>query len=154
MNEERRAIRRLLWKWGQVMEYCAARQREIDGFQEIANAARDLPPVRLTGLPGSKTPSDMTGMLAIRAEELAKQYDGIIKQLMADCDKALKFKSAMDDIISQLSMEQQKILELRYKQGCKWTFIAFKICSSERRIRRLEEQAVDQLGPYIKVDRF
>ena len=136
------------------MEYCAARQREIEGFQEIARAARDLPPVRLTGIPGGKAPGDPTARLAFRAEELAMRYDVTINKLIADCDRELAFKAAMDDIIKDLPMEQQRILEMRYKQGCNWAFIAFKMCFSEQHVRRLETLIVDSLGERIEVERL
>lgn len=154
MNEERKPVRRLLWRWGRVMEYCAARQREIEGFQEIARAARDLPPVRLTGMPGSKAPGDPTARLAFRAEELAMRYDVTINKLIADCDRELAFKAAMDAVISDLPGEQQHILDLKYKQGWNWDYIALKMCFSVQHAKRLEAVAVDKIGESIKVDTF
>ena len=136
------------------MEYCAARQREIDGFREISKAVRDLPPAKITGLPGRKEPGDPTGTIAIRAEELARRYDSIIQNLIDDCEKALAFKRAIDEIIWELPVDQQQILELRYQQGHNWTFIAFKRCYSEQHVRRLETDAVDIIATKIQVERL
>lgn len=152
MTTERKPIRRLLWRWGRVVEYCAARQREIEGFQEMANAARDLQPRKLTGMPSDKKRGDPTVLLAIRAEELASRYDATINRLMADCDRELAFKAAMDNLIDRLPGEHQKILDLRYKQGCNWAFIAFKMCFSEIHVKRLEAEAIDRIEPDIEVD--
>lgn len=154
MTEMRKPVRRLLWRWGSVMERCAAMQREIEGFQEMAQAARDLPPVRVTGVPGNKNPGDPTGRMALRAAELADRYDSIITRLIADCDKELAFKDAMDALINQLLSEQQRILDLRYKQGWNWNYIAFKMCFSPQHVRRIETAAVEKLADNVKVERL
>lgn len=154
MLEERARIRRLLWRWGRVMEYCAARQREIEGFKDIARAARDLPPIRITGLPGSKQPGDPTARMAARANELAERYDGTINKLIADCDRELAFMRAMDDLINRLPGEQQRILDLRYKQGWNWDYIALKTCFSVQHTKYLEAAAVDEIGTGIEVKTF
>ena len=47
---DRKAIRRLLWRWGRVLDYCAARQREIAGFLALIDEAAEMGPPPAGGI--------------------------------------------------------------------------------------------------------
>lgn len=154
MLEQRKSVRRLLWRWGRVIEFCTSRQREIDGFQELMAAAGDLHPAPASGMPGGNGPGRPTEKTALRVLDLTEKYRRTIDsihQVMAD---ELDFKEAMDEAVASLSAVQQRVLELRYLHGYRWDFIAFKMCSSEQTARRTETAAVDILLEKIKVERF
>ena len=58
----------------------------------------------------------------------------------------------MDEAIAELPGDQRRVLELRYRQGCRWEYIALKMCFSAQHVRRLDAAAVDKLAGIIRVD--
>lgn len=147
---DRKAIRRLLWRWGRVLDYCAERQREIDGFMELIRGIEE--PHAIQAGPGKTGPGDPTGRLAVRVDELAARYRSEAQRVLDACDKELAFLKAMDEAISELPGDQRRVLELRYRQGCRWEYIALKMCFSAQHVYRLDAAAVDKLAGIIRVD--
>ena len=147
---DRKAIRRLLWRWGRVLDYCAERQREIDGFMELIRGIEE--PQAIQAGPGKTGPGDPTGRLAVRVEELAARYRSEAQRVLDACDKELAFLKAMDEAIAELPGDQRRVLELRYRQGCRWEYIALKMCFSAQHVYRLDAAAVDKLAGIIRVD--
>lgn len=148
---DRKAIRRLLWRWGRVLDYCAARQREIAGFLMLIDEAAEMGPPPAGGAAGRSGPGDPTGRAAVRMEELIRRYRGEVARLMAACDREMAFMAAMDTVLDTLPGEQRRVVELRYKQGCRWEYIALKMCFSVQHIKRLEAIAVDEIGGNISI---
>lgn len=147
---DRKAIRRLLWRWGRVLDYCAERQREIDGFMELIRGIEE--PHAIQAGPGKTGPGDPTGRLAVRVDELAARYRSEAQRVLDACDKELAFLKAMDEAIAELPGDQRRVLELRYRQGCRWEYIALKMCFSAQHVRRLDAAAVDKLAGIIRID--
>lgn len=147
---DRKAIRRLLWRWGRVLDYCAERQREIDGFMELIRGIEE--PHAIQAGPGKTGPGDPTGRLAVRVDELAARYRSEAQRVLDACDKELAFLKAMDEAIAELPGDHRRVLELRYRQGCRWEYIALKMCFSPQHVRRLDAAAVDKLAGIIRVD--
>lgn len=154
MLEHRKTIRRLLWRWGRVQEFCAARQREIEGFQELMDEAADLQPPQTSGMPGGNLPGRPTEKAMLRAAATADKYRQTIDRIQKAIAKELDFKEVMDEAINELSLLQQRVLELRYVNGFRWDFIAFKISAAEQTARSIETNAVEILSEKIKVERF
>lgn len=147
---DRKTIRRLLWRWGRVLDYCAERQREIDGFMELIRGIEE--PHAIQAGPGKTGPGDPTGRLAVRVDELAARYRSEAQRVLDACDKELAFLKAMDEAIAELPGDQRRVLELRYRQGCRWEYIALKMCFSAQHVRRLDAAAVDKLAGIIRID--
>lgn len=149
---DRKAIRRLLWRWGRVLDYCAERQREIDGFMELLRGIEEPAAIQLgqcrTG------PGDPTGRLAVRVEELAARYRGEAQRVLEACDKELAFHRAMDEAIAALPSDQRRVIELRYRQGCRWEYIALKMCFSAQHVKRLESLAIEAIGENIIIQKY
>lgn len=150
---DRKAIRRLLWRWGRVLDYCAARQREIAGFLMLIDEAAEMGPPPAGGAAGRSGPGDPTGRAAVRMEELIRRYRGEVARLMAACDGEMAFMAAMDTVLDTLPGEQRRVVELRYKQGCRWEYIAVKMCFSVQHVRRLDAAAADKLAEDISVEK-
>ena len=148
---DRKVIRRLLWRWGRVLDYCAERQREIDGFMELIRGIEE--PQAIQAGPGKTGPGDPTGRLAVRVDELAARYRGEAQRVLDACDKELAFLKAMDEAIAELPGDQRRVLELRYRQGCRWEYIALKMCFSVQHVRRLDAAAADKLAEDISVEK-
>lgn len=148
---DRKAIRRLLWRWGRVLEYCAARQREIAGFLALIDEAAEMGPPPAGGAAGRSGPGDPTGRAAVRMEELIRRYRVEVARLMAACDREMAFMAAMDTVLDTLPGEQRRVVELRYKQGCRWEFIAVRMCFSVQHVKRLEFIAIEAIGENISI---
>lgn len=150
---DRKAIRRLLWRWGRVLDYCAARQREIAGFLMLIDEAAEMGPPPAGGAAGRSGPGDPTGRAAVRMEELIRRYRGEVARLMAACDREMSFMAAMDTVLDTLPGEQRRVVELRYKQGCRWEYIAVKMCFSVQHVKKLEAAAIAVVGENIFIQK-
>ena len=135
-----------------MLDYCAARQREIAGFLALIDEAAEMGPPTAGGAAGRSGPGDPTGRAAVRMEELIRRYRGEVARLMAACDREMAFMAAMDAVLDQLPGDQRRVVELRYKQGCRWEYIALKMCFSAQHVYRLDAAAVDKLAGIIRVD--
>ena len=133
-----------------MLDYCAARQREIDGLMELIRGIEE--PHAIQAGPGKTGPGDPTGRLAVRVDELAARYRSEAQRVLDACDKELAFLKAMDEAIAELPGDQRRVLELRYRQGCRWDYIALKMCFSAQHVYRLDAAAVDKLAGIIRVD--
>ena len=150
---DRKSIRRLLWRWGRVLDYCAARQREIAGFLALIDEAAEMGPPPAGGAAGRSGPGDPTGRAAVRMEELIRRYRVEVARLMAACDREMAFMAAMDAVLDQLPGDQRRVVELRYKQGCRWEYIAVKMCFSVQHVKRLEAAAIAVVGENISIQK-
>lgn len=151
---DRKAIRRLLWRWGRVLDYCAARQREIAGFMALIDEAAEMGPPPAGGAAGRSGPGDPTGRAAVRMEELIRRYRGEVARLMAACDREMAFMAAMDAVLEHLPGDQRRVVELRYKQGARWEYIALKMCFSAQHVKRLESLAIEAIGENIIIQKY
>lgn len=151
---DRKAIRRLLWRWGRVLEYCAARQREIAGFMTLIDEAAEMGPPPPGWGAGRSGPGDPTGRAAMRMDELIRRYRGEVNRLTAACDREMAFMAAMDEVLDQLPGDQRRVVELRYKLGHRWEYIAIKLCFSVQHVQKLDCKAVDFIADRTKVEIF
>lgn len=151
---DRKAIRRLLWRWGRVLEYCAARQREIAGFLALIDDAAGMGPPPPGWGAGRSGPGDPTGRAAMRMDELIRRYRGEVNRLTAACDREMAFMAAMDEVLDQLPGDQRRVVELRYKLGHRWEYIAIKLCFSVQHVQKLDCKAVDFIADRTKVEIF
>lgn len=151
---DRKAIRRLLWRWGRVLDYCAARQREIAGFLALIDEAAEMGPPPPGWGAGRSGPGDPTGRAAMRMDELIRRYRGEVARLMAACDREMAFMAAMDEVLDQLPGDQRRVVELRYKLGHRWEYIAIKLCFSVQHVKRLESLAIEAIGENIIIQKY
>lgn len=151
---DRKSIRRLLWRWGRVLDYCAARQREIAGFLALIDDAAGMGPPPPGWGAGRSGPGDPTGRAAMRMDELIRRYRGEVNRLTAACDREMAFMAAMDEVLDQLPGDQRRVVELRYKLGHRWEYIAIKLCFSVQHVQKLDCKAVDFIADRTKVEIF
>lgn len=135
------------------MDYCAARQREIAGFMALIDEAAEMGPPPPGWGAGRSGPGDPTGRAAMRMDELIRRYRGEVNRLTAACDREMAFMAAMDTVLDTLPGEQRRVVELRYKQGCRWEYIAVKMCFSVQHVKRLEAAAIAVVGENISIQK-
>ena len=151
---DRSQMRRLLWRWGRSMEYCKTKQREMEDYQDMADAQRGLASQQMTGMPHGSAISKPTERAAVRMNGLADVYAMRAADLAGDCETEMRFTRIMDELIEELPSEHQKVLELRYKGGHGFQFIAFKMNYSADRAKHIDAEAVDRLRQCVEVSTF
>jgi DNA-directed RNA polymerase specialized sigma subunit len=148
---ERQDIRRLLWRWGRVLERCRSKQLEMQEYQDLIEAQRGLAGQDYSGMPKGNMTGNPTERAAMKLVELTNKYAERVADLAGDCEKEMEFGKVMDEMIGQLSGEQQRIAELRYKSGHGWTFVAFKMCLTEDRVKQIDRDIVDAIAENVEI---
>lgn len=151
---ERSHMRRLLWRWGRVLEYCKAKQREMSDYKDMEESQRGLSAQKLTGMPRGTDPGRPTEKAALRLNHLADVYAESVIQLVHQCENEMRFMRVLDELIEELPTEHQKVLELRYKGGHGFQYIAFKMAYSTDRAKHIDTEAVDILRQSVEVSTF
>ena len=90
----------------------------------------------------------------MRMDELIRRYRGEVNRLTAACDREMAFMAAMDEVLDQLPGDQRRVVELRYKLGHRWEYIAIKLCFSVQHVQKLDCKAVDFIADRTKVEIF
>ena len=82
---------------------------------------------------------------------LRERYQEIMEILGKEIDEEIRYAKEMDKTIETLPIQQQRILEMRYKQGKKFRQIAKETSYSERQVQRIEKKAVLRLKSLISI---
>ena len=98
--QQRKKIRRLLWRWGKVTAFCARRMRVISEYQALMEQAAGLHSSSLNSLPGTKRSGDATGQAAIRLDQLRELFAQRIAEANEDIARELAFAAALDGVKS------------------------------------------------------
>lgn len=150
--EKRNSVRRLLWRWGRVESYCQARQREMTAYKETLEAACDVKPVALDGMPhGKGKPGDPTAVAAYNLDGMIDTLREQIESIADEITREVEYGRAIDAIVSELPYNQQNVIRMRYKEGWGWAYIAVKCVCSEGYTKNVEGKAIDTLSEKITV---
>lgn len=144
-HEERRRVRRLLWRWARATSFCARRHKDIEEFQTLIESAADIRPQQLTGMPNGGGTSDPTGRAAERITRLRRMYEQRIEELTVEIDDEMRFCSAIDEIVRSLDYEEQNVVDMKYKREFNFEKIAERTRYSTRRVQQIEKVAVDKV---------
>lgn len=150
-EEQRRKIRRLLWRWGRVTEYCARRHHDIEEYNSLIESAADIKPQQLTGMPHSGKTTDTTQSAAMQLSGLKERYEERVSELVEEIRKELALASAIDSAIQVLNAKEQAVIDLRYKKTRQYEQIAKSTGYAEDHVKKMEREAVDKLSELIKI---
>jgi len=153
-SDARKEIRRLLWRWGKVTATCARKQKELQEYLDLINSATDVKSSPLTGMPGGGGLSDPTARAAERLAYLKDRYQEMVDILTAEIDDEIQFSRAMDEAMLVLTVQERRIVELRYRNGWSFARIARVTSYSERQVQRHDENAVKAMGKSITVQKM
>lgn len=120
MKEKRARVRMLLGRWGGWTLLLARLRRE-------QRAARDW----------------------LREEDSppARELLGHIDREIADL---LRLRETLTALVNGLTMDEQRVLMLRYETGLNWLQISLKMNYDERSVRRIETRAVDAIASALE----
>lgn len=151
--QERKAARKLLWKWGNYVNKINRLEQERAAAQKWADDAREtLHAQNLTGMPGSGgKKSDLADVVA-SVERMEANYRKLVLQVESESADLIRLRNCMEELVAQLDPIQEKIIAYRYIDGHGWQFIAMKTRYDESQARRIERQAVDFIAKHILVE--
>lgn len=150
-RENRREIRRLLWRWGKVTATCARKQRELREYQDLIASVADVHSSPLTGMPGGGKISDATARAAERLIFLRGRYQEMIDILYRQIDEEIRFARAMDEVMNKIQLKERNILELRYRNTWSYERISMETHYSPAQVKRLENKGVTIIGKMISI---
>lgn len=139
MREQRQNIRVMLRQWGATQEIIKRKQEEIARCNELVRAAGDIAPARRGGTEAVAA--------ARRVRELGCAYEARAGELADQIHKAIAFENRVDQLLAQLSLTQQRVIELRYRRchGNGWVRVARLLFLSVDHAKRLERMAVESM---------
>jgi len=150
-NDNRKEIRRLLWRWGRVAATCARKQKELKEYIDLIESVSDVHSSALTGMPGGGQISDKTAMAAERLMFLEQQYQGMIDILSNEIEHELRFKEIMDDVISCVEDPARTIIEMRYKYTWSYIKISRETSYAESWVKKLEGIAIRRIEKNVRI---
>lgn len=149
--QERKAARKLLWRWGNYVSKINRLEFERAEAQKWADNAREtLHAQNLSGMPGSGRKSDLADVVA-SVERMEANYKKLVLQVEAESADLIRLRNCIEELVAQLTPVQEKIIAYRYIDGHTWQFIALKTQYDESQARRIERQAVDFIAEHIEV---
>jgi DNA-directed RNA polymerase specialized sigma24 family protein len=146
-------MRRILWEWGHSLDRIARLEDELRCFSVWAEDASDtLRAQRLTGTPGGGRAGDSVGEAVEELERRRALYMKSAQLASSEISAILRRKVLIDEMVSALPQVQKRVVDLRYIDGHRWTYIALKLHYDESSVRRLETAAVSALAERFRFD--
>lgn len=154
MNDkaERAQVRRLLWRWGRVLEYCARRQKELDEKSELIECIGDIGAREMTGMPRGNEVLSPTERCAVNMMRRKEQYADRMHDLREEIEDEQRFSDAIDGIMSVLNKTEFAVMEYRYKRQYLMGEIANKFNYSIAQIENIEGGAIDKISEYLAIE--
>lgn len=144
-DEERKRVRWYLDKWGRFDEVGFLLQRDIDLARERIESALDTKAAPLTGLPRGNDISDKTANTAEKHMAISERMAEHIAYLEERLEEETRIFRTMDEAISQLDWQEQRVLRMKYREEKSFEQIAQRIHYSKRGVEQIAERAVDKL---------
>lgn len=149
-HEKRARVRRLLWDWGHALDGIARLEDELHCFSVWAEDAGDtLAAQRLSGMPGGGCDGDTVAQAVEELERRREMYVQAAQRSSREISAILRRKVLIDDMVAALPSIQKRIIELRYVDGHRWTYISLKLHYDESSVKRLEAAAVSALAEHF-----
>lgn len=150
LHEKRARVRRMLWDWGHSLDGIARLEDELHCFSVWAEDAGDtLKAQNLSGMPGGGGTGDSVSDAVEELERRRELYLKAARSASAEISAILQRKVQIDGMVEGLSSIQKRIVELRYIDGHRWTYISLKLHYDESSVKRLEAAAVTALAEHF-----
>lgn len=147
-EQEREAMIRRLWEWGNAMQACERRRREIKQLLDQAKDADNIKAQVITGMPHCSSVGDPTAAAAAMHEKTMQR----VGKLTEEINGIMGRKAIMDEAVSILPEHQQRLLWMRYAQG--WTLtidVPKMMYVSSRTARYWHEAALKKIATYCHI---
>ncbi len=149
--QRRKDVRRILWQWGDTMRLCQRKLEEIHTLQAMIDDARHLRAVTMDGMPRARKSGDPTANTAISMDNVITNIEAGVAKIEESIGTIMRLKVRIDDALEGLPVDQQRVIELRYKDGNSWLSIGLKMGRDESGVRWIERCAVDTLTECVDI---
>lgn len=151
--QERKAARKLLWRWGNYVSKIKRLEEEHAEARKWADNAREtLHAQNLSGMPRSGKRTDLADVVA-SVERMEANYRKLVLQIETESADLIRLRNCIEELVAQLNPMQEKIITYRYIDDRSWQFIAFKTGYDESQARRIERKAVDFIAEHIELEK-
>lgn len=152
MDKDRQNIRRLLWRWGDVVKFCANQHRELSQYNDLISSATGLKAIKMDGMPHGSVVGRPTECSAERVLRLKEMYEERISWAVEAIDKELRFEAAINDAMACLNQSERAVIDMRYKRKYSFVRIARELKYAEATIKAKEKKAVEKLAKRITIE--
>ena len=150
VHEKRARMRRVLWDWGHALDGIARLEDEMRCFSIWAEDAGDtLKAQNLSGMPGGGCTGDSVSGAVDELERRREMYLKAAQSASAEISAILQRKILIDGLVAALPSIQKRIIELRYIDGHRWTYISLKLHYDISSVKRLEAVAVTSMAEHF-----
>ncbi len=122
-DPQRTKLRRLLKYWGAIAGICADMQCEIAEYDGLLAAAEG----------------------ETKNADLAEAYRRRIMEVTREVQKLTALQGSLSAAVAALPVEQQKVLNFRYRKNYEWEKVARLMLYSRTTVRRFEAAAITAL---------
>ena len=148
---QRRAMRNMLWAWGNTLTRIKRLENERTAFREYADdARRTLRSPNMSGMPKGGKSSDLSDVIVAINKEV-EMYDRQVRRINAEIEDAMQMRNCVEDCIVHLTPLQENVLTYRYVDGRSWRFVAMKLNYAEEYVKAVDTQAVDAMIDMLNV---
>lgn len=139
--------RDILTRWANIDdEIVKAEQAYKKKCDEIDMIASIPSPVQnMTGMPHTKTISKSTERVALRRIEIAEANRHELEALNNRVISAMQFRAKVNDALILCSIDEEKVIECRYKKNMTMIDTAKELLLSERTAWRYEQNVLDTI---------
>lgn len=144
---DRDEARDILHRWASIDdEIITAEQAYKAKCDEIDMIALIPSPVQnMTGMPHQHTISKATERVALRRIEIAEAHREELERLNNKVISAMRFRQKVNDALILCSIDEEKVVECRYKKGMTMIDTAKELLLSERTAWRYEQNVLDAI---------
>lgn len=140
--------RKMLRRWGCAMMEIRRMERRS---RVLLDLLRDIVPTlqaqQITGMPHAPGASDPVGRAVEQMEQRRAEYQRELDSIDAEIRKRQSEQAMIDDLMrTWLTDLQIQIIDLHYREGRTYEYIAGKLTYYDRYVQKLEEKAVRKLS--------
>ena len=148
----RQEVRGLLLRWGSSEQIVERLEKQRQALRIWADDALDtLGTQKLTGMPGGGGVRDLSDVVCA-ADQRREVYAERCRVLDDELRRHVDMCARIDRAVCALEPKAQRVVQMRYMQGMRWAQIAEVMFYDERRVRQIDEQAVDRIAEMLKQD--
>lgn len=147
-REQMRKTRMMLGRWGCAMMEIRRMERRS---RVLLDLLRDIVPTlqaqQITGMPHAPSVSDPVGRAVEQMEQRRGEYQRELDAIDAEIRQRQSEQAMIDDLMrTWLTDLQIQIIDLHYREGRTFEYIAGKLTYYGRYVQKLEEKAVKKLS--------
>lgn len=139
--------RNILKRWAfiedEIIEAEKAYKKMCDDIDMIASIPS--PVQSMTGMPHQHKISKSTERVALRRIEIAEAHRHELEALNNAVISAMKFRAKVNDALILCSVDEEKVIECRYKKHMAMSDTAKELLLSERTAWRYEQNVLDTI---------